>query len=71
MTTDELVKGWYKFAADCNKDSGFANSNQAGLERGDLEEAWLIQCPGLEIPQVLFSNEQGKYVVNGLSVPKK
>ncbi len=69
--SNEITEGWFKFAADCNRDSGYPGSHQAGLDRSKLAEQWQSECPGLEVPQVLLSNETGKYELVGLSIPKK
>lgn len=68
MTTD-ITAGWHRFATDCNKDAGYPNSHQAGVDRVALEEAWRRECPGLQVPQVLWSPEAGCYEASGFNTP--
>ncbi len=66
--TQDITAGWHRFAADCNKDSGYPNSHQAAMDRSALEEAWRHECPGLQVPQVLPTPD-GRYEVSGFSTP--
>lgn len=70
MQDDDITAGWFKFVADANKDSGYPHSHAAVTERSALEERWKRECAGLEVPEVLWSNESGRYEIRGLSVPK-
>lgn len=67
----DVTQGWFKFVADCNNDSGYANSQTAGEARSALETEWRRECPGLDLPAVLWSNSSGRYELTGLSVPKR
>lgn len=67
---NHLMDAWYKFVADCNRDSGYASSWDAGIARSELEESWKRECPGLEVPQVLWSPQTGKYELTDYNVPK-
>lgn len=60
------LKEWETLANDMNKDSGYPHSHAAAMERGRLEEAWRNAHPGQAVPQVLWSNRAGKYVVAGM-----
>jgi hypothetical protein len=64
-------QGWFKFVADCNNDGGYAHSYGAALTRSELETTWRSECPGLEVPSVLWSSASGKYELTGLNVPKQ
>lgn len=68
---DDITDAWFKFAEQCNADPGYPQSHQASLDRGELEERSDRECPGLELPQVLWSNPLGRYELTGLSVAKK
>jgi hypothetical protein len=68
---DDIVHGWFKFLADCRRDSGYANSHQAGLDMGALRDRWAQECPGLETPSVIRSNDEGRYALTNLSEPKR
>jgi hypothetical protein len=57
-----LTQRWRKFAAEMNKDSGYAGSHPAALEMTELAEA----SGGANVPRVLWSNELGSHVVKGL-----
>lgn len=67
----DVTLGWFKFVADCNNDSGYANSHAAGIARSALEDEWARECPGLDLPEVLWSNSSVRYELTGLSVPKR
>lgn len=67
---DSIIAGWYKLAADYSKDHGYIYGHEAALERGELEERWKRMCPGLELPQVLWDDKAGRYVVEGLATVK-
>lgn len=66
----DVTSGWFKFVADCNNDGEYANSQAAGEAHSALEAQWREECPGLELPTVLWSNASGRYELTGLSVPK-
>lgn len=66
----DVTQGWLKFAADCNSDGGYPHSQTASEDRSRLEEEWRRECPGLEVPSVLWSNSSGRYELVGLNVPK-
>lgn len=57
------IAKYQKFADNCNKDSGYPNSYQAGLERGELEDEWKRKYPELAVPKVEWSQKNGKYEV--------
>lgn len=67
---EDVMQCWYKFVSDCNKDSGYASSYTAGLERSNLEAMWREKCPGLNLPAVLWSEDSGCYELTGFNVPK-
>lgn len=67
----DVTHGWFKFVDDCNRDSGYANSQNAAEVRSALEEEWRLECPGLELPEVRWSNGAGRYELTGLSDPKR
>lgn len=52
---------YQKFVDDCNNDSGYANSHAAGIERGEIDEAWIKDYPQSSIPSTVWSNKSGKY----------
>ncbi len=66
---NDVLSGWDKFAADCNRDAGYAHSYAAGLVMTELKEAWRINCPGLQVPEVLWVNASGKYELVGTNIP--
>ena len=68
---DDVVDGWFKFLADCRRDSGYPHSQQASLNMGALTERWEKECPGLEVPSAVWSNAEGRYVLTNLNVSKK
>ena len=41
-----------------------------GLARRELAEWWERECPGLHVPQVLWSHKTGKYELTDYNVPK-
>lgn len=68
--SSDITAGWFQFVADCNRDPAYPHSHHAGLTLSTLVKAWCGECPGLEIPQVQ-QGEDGRYILSGLSVPKK
>ena len=66
----DITAEWRKFTNQCNSDSGYAHSQAAAIERGRLDALWAKECPGLEFPQVLWSNREGRYELSGLSVSR-
>ena len=53
---NHLMDAWDKLVADCNRDPCYAGSWAGGLARRELEEWWERECPGLHVPQVLWSH---------------
>ena len=68
--TSDITAGWHRFAADCNKDSGYPGSHQAAMDRCALEKAWHRECPGLEVPQVM-QLQDGRNEASGFSTPRR
>lgn len=67
---DDITAGWFKFVNDLNTVTGYPNSHAASMDRTELEERWKRECPGLELPQEIWSSEAGRYELHDLSRPK-
>lgn len=67
---NHLMDAWDKLVADCNRDPCYAGSWAGGLARRELAEWWERECPGLDVPQVLWSHKTGKYELTDYNVPK-
>lgn len=68
---DDITAGWFKYVNDLNTIEGYPNSHAASLDHTELEERWKRECPGLELPQGIWSNEAERYELHDLSRPKR
>ena len=66
MTKAQHFDAWQKFAHDCNKDSGYPHSYQAGIDKSDLQDAWSQDFPEESCPSVQWNNDVGRYIVLGI-----
>lgn len=67
----DVVMGWFEFLDKCRQDRGYAHSETAARDRQELAERWGLECPGLALPSLEWSDVHGQYMLFGLNVPTK